>query len=103
MPQPSDEQILAEAEALANMQNDPPSEEDFQKAEDEIRAKYQEIYGETQAIIDAHEAKVAALDAQVEADEAEEEQNKPWINNGAVITLQLVTDDFVGDPVEAAE
>lgn len=101
---PSEAQIEAEAEALANLQNDNPTEEDFQAAEAEIRAKYEELFSEeTQNALDEHDTEVAALEEQVEADEEEDEENKPWINNGAVITLQLVTDDFVGDPVEAAE
>lgn len=38
----TEEEILAEAEARANMQNDSPTEEDFQNAEDQVRREVRE-------------------------------------------------------------
>lgn len=48
------------------------------------------------------EVQAAEDDVQAEID-AGGDPEQPWINNGAVVTIQLVTQEFVGDPVEAAE
>lgn len=122
----TEEQILAEAEARANMQNDQPdgvpTEADFQKAEDEIRAEEEarlekehpiptlddlkavlaERFGDSEKL-DEVDRLFEDAEAAIEADDAAPEEQGPWINNGAVVTIQLLAKDFVGDPVDAAE